>query len=106
MILALSIFGNCYKKLSSYTVGQDVKNSTTIDAAMRASLRSFVATYSNAIFKTDSKLFEELMDKDGIYSITYFGDKRDRNVVLHLFKGEIRDDLVLANEDKVRSDVK
>lgn len=46
------------------------------------------------------KDFKKMIDEYGIYSITYFIDKRDRNVVLHLYKNEIRDDLVLANSNK------
>jgi len=49
----------------------------------------------------DAESFKSLIDQFGIYSITYFIDERDRNVVLHLYSDEIRDDLVLANSKKV-----
>lgn len=57
--------------------------------------------FINKFFKTkltdDAAAFKESMDEDGIYSITYFVDGRDRNRILHLFKDEIPPDLVLFN---------
>ncbi|MEA4964093.1 hypothetical protein [Lutispora sp.] len=64
-------------------------------------IKSFILKFLKAIHSEDLELFKEIIDKDGIYSITYFIDGRDRNVVLHLNKDEIRDDLVLANSEKM-----
>lgn len=64
-------------------------------------LKNFIIKYETAIENEDANAFKELIDKDGIFSITYFVDSRDSNVILHLYRDEIRDDLVLANTEKV-----
>lgn len=55
--------------------------------------------YQEEVPHRDAESFKELIDKDGIYSITYFIDERDPNKVIHVYKDEIRDDLVLANSE-------
>jgi hypothetical protein len=47
----------------------------------------------------DRKLFKDLVDEHGFFSISYFADGRDRNVVVHIAKEIIRSDLVLASDD-------
>ncbi len=75
--------------------------STIKESLDHQGIKNFILKFSKAIFSEDSKSFKEMMDKDGIYSITYFVDGRDQNVVLHLYQNEIRDDLVLANSKKM-----
>jgi hypothetical protein len=64
-------------------------------------LKDFINKFIVSIKNDDSKTFKDLVSENGIYSITYFVDGRDQNVVLHLNKEEIRDDLVLANSEKM-----
>lgn len=72
----------------------------------KESLTNFVTDFASATSKTDSKSFRNLMDEYGVYAITYYIDKRDRNVVVHLFSKEIRSDLVLANNKKMGMSLK
>lgn len=96
-ISTISMIGYHYKKSTNLNVGQE---GVAIDREIDASLRDFVEIFSKAMFETDSDIFKTLIDNDGIYSITYFVDGRDPNTVLHLYKNDIRDDLVLAKNNK------
>ncbi|MCT4618357.1 MAG: hypothetical protein N4A62_03100 [Marinisporobacter sp.] len=51
----------------------------------------------------DLESLKKLIDDDGIYAITYFDDGRDPNRGIHVYKDEIRDDLMLVsvNNNKV-----
>lgn len=60
-------------------------------------IKDFVLKFMSAIENNDSTAFKSLIDKYGIFSMTYFIDQRDPNRVIHIFKDEIRDDLVLVS---------
>jgi hypothetical protein len=64
-------------------------------------VKDFIVKFISSIKNEDSESFKNLVSQDGIYSISYFVDGRDKNVVLHLNKDEIRGDLVLANLEKI-----
>lgn len=64
-------------------------------------IQDFLVKFIAAIKCQNTKAFKALLDKDGILSISYFGDKRDRNVVIRISRDQVRDDLVLANSEKI-----
>ena len=72
-------------------------NSTNID---KKGIIGFCTKFFTSIKDDDSKTFKGLVNDDGLFSLTYFVDQRDTNVVIHVDKDIIRDDLVLVN-DKV-----
>jgi|GEM_PF-1777489 len=85
---------------ASPTKAVDV-TSKTDDVVNDNDIKEFISDFVKATSETNVEEFKSLMDEYGMYSITYFVDKRDRNVVLHLNRDEIRSDLVLANSKKV-----
>ena len=93
-------------KTSSFDESNNVEEANTITVANNENLgvnenelKDFIIKFMVAIKNGDSKTFKELIDKDGIFSITYFIDQRDPNVAIHVFKDEIRNDLVLVNSE-------
>ncbi|WP_157261461.1 hypothetical protein [Paenibacillus sp. A3] len=110
-ILSLIIILNfllsaCENADTKVTHNQVNENPTKSEVAMDhqknqdQAIRNFMLQLEDNIVKVDSKGFKGMLDQHGVYSITYFEDGRDPNVVLHLYGNEIRDDLVLANSTK------
>lgn len=64
-------------------------------------IKDFVLKFMSAIKDDDSTAFKSLIDKYGIFSMTYYIDQRDPNRVIHIFKDKIRDDLVLVNSEDI-----
>lgn len=62
-------------------------------------IKDFVMKFISIIKNDDLTELKKIIDDNGIFSITYFTDQRDPNAVIHVFKDEIRDDLVLANSN-------
>jgi len=56
-----------------------------------------IIKFVDAVRDDDSKSFKKLMDKDGLFSITYFVDERDSNRVVHVFQNDVNENLVLTN---------
>jgi hypothetical protein len=81
---------------SEITFNTGIENRTSEDSELTHMIETFIGIVNNE----DSILFKEMMDKDGIFSITYYVDGRDRNSVVHVNQDEVRDDLVLANSNK------
>lgn len=85
--------------INKVDINRDKNVLNTID---EQGIKDFLNKFMTSIKNVDSQAFKDLMDEDGVYSITYFIDERDPNVVVHVFKDQIRDDLVLVNsENKV-----
>ena len=55
-------------------------------------LAQFLTQFFTSIDTPDSHLFKELIKGTGLFSITYFGDQRDTNIVLYIGKEKIGDD--------------
>lgn len=123
MIICVLLIGSCNAQNSSNVenngnkvTSPNIKTSSTTDNSTAVESKTpklqsenkenkaildFVEKFLIASTNVKLESFKELLDNDGMYSITYFGDERAPNVVLHLNKDEIRDDLVLANSQKV-----
>lgn len=107
-IITVSLFLNvsCSKINEGITTTESASPTNTVDVTSNEvvndnDIREFISDFVKATSDTNVEEFESLIDEYGMYSITYFVDKRDRNVVLHLNSDEIRSDLVLANSKKV-----
>ncbi|MBY9078998.1 hypothetical protein [Paenibacillus sp. CGMCC 1.18879] len=92
---------------SSSTVGTppSVQASTEVDPTTSSKkpnpedtkLVDTITKFVDAIHDDDPKPFKELMDQDGLFSISYFVDDRDPNRVVHVYPDDVSENMVLVN---------
>lgn len=91
-----TISGNTNYKNTEKTTNDKNDKRLNID---EQGIKNFILKFLSSIKNDDSKGFKELLSDDGIFSISYYIDQRDPNVVIHVNKDLIRSDLILVDSN-------